>query len=82
MKTYIQQSQSKKLRNKNQKQKPISVLPYENTYGQFYEPNQFIPVEQAMLDKIVNGVRAMAVTLTNKVNKSQMILMFIFEEII
>ncbi|CAF4708510.1 unnamed protein product, partial [Rotaria sp. Silwood2] len=43
----------------------MQILPYENTYGQFYYTDQFIPIEQTMIDKIVYGVQAMAAALTN-----------------
>ncbi|CAF5073692.1 unnamed protein product, partial [Rotaria sp. Silwood1] len=65
-----QQNQSKQLRKKNRNQnQTIQISPYENTYRQFYYPNQFIPIEQAMIDKIVYGVQAMAAALSNTVNK-------------
>ncbi|CAF1261150.1 unnamed protein product [Adineta steineri] len=49
-------------KNKNQ---IIQLLPYENTYGQFYYPYQFQSIEPTMIEKIINGVQSMASTLTN-----------------
>ncbi|CAF3346668.1 unnamed protein product [Rotaria sp. Silwood2] len=61
-----QQNQSKQLRKKKKNQnQTMKILPYENTYGQFYYTDQFIPIEQTMIDKIVYGVQAMAAALTN-----------------
>ncbi len=64
-------NQSKKL--KKNKDQIIRILPYENTYGQFYYPDQFISIEKTMIDKIINGVQAMATSLTNTVNKKKSI---------
>jgi hypothetical protein len=64
-------NQSKQLRiNKKNTYQTIEILPYENTYGHFYYPDQFIPIEHKMIEKIIHGVQAMAATLTNTVNKT------------
>jgi hypothetical protein len=55
-------------RNKKNQMKIIRILPYENTYGKFYYPDQFISIEKSMIDKIINGVQAMAMALTNTVS--------------
>lgn len=49
----------------------IQILPYENTYKEFYYPDQSISIEKPMIDKIVYGVQAMAIALTNKVRKTK-----------
>jgi uncharacterized protein YijF (DUF1287 family) len=54
---------------KYKKDQIIQILPYENTYAQFYFPDRFIPIEESMIGKIVNGVQAMATALTNTVNQ-------------
>ncbi|CAF0923040.1 unnamed protein product [Adineta ricciae] len=57
--------------NKQKRQKKTTssgsfeILPYENTYGQFYHSNQFSSIESAMIEKIIQGVHAMIATLTN-----------------
>ncbi|CAF4553692.1 unnamed protein product [Rotaria socialis] len=62
-----EQNQSKQLRTKRKKKnRTIQILPYENTYNEFYYPDHFISIEQTMIDKIVNGVQAMATSLTNR----------------
>ncbi|CAF1625727.1 unnamed protein product [Rotaria magnacalcarata] len=62
-----EQNQSKQLRTKRKKKnQTIQILPYENTYNEFYYPDHFISIEQTMIDKIVNGVQAMAAALTNR----------------
>ncbi|CAF4799948.1 unnamed protein product [Rotaria socialis] len=61
-----EQNQSKQLRTKRKKKnKTIQILPYENTYNEFYYPDHSISIEQTMIDKIVKGVQAMATALTN-----------------
>lgn len=55
---------------KKSKQNPpkiIEILPYENTYSSFYYPDQSISIDKSMLDKIIRGVQAMAMALTNAV---------------
>ncbi|UJR31391.1 hypothetical protein I4U23_018885 [Adineta vaga] len=42
----------------------LQILPYENTYSQFYYPNQILPIESTMIEKIIHGVQAMIATLT------------------
>ncbi|CAF0920812.1 unnamed protein product [Adineta ricciae] len=57
--------------NKQRRQKKttsggiLEILPYENTYGQFYHSNQFSSIESTMIEKIIQGVHAMIATLTN-----------------
>lgn len=53
------------------KDRIIQILPYENTYKEFYYPDQSISIEKPMIDKIVYGVQAMAIALTNKVRKTK-----------
>ncbi|CAF1561008.1 unnamed protein product [Adineta steineri] len=62
MKQSHNQCKNKINKNKNQ---IIQLLPYENTYGQFYYPYQFPSIEPTMIEKIINGVQSMASTLTN-----------------
>lgn len=62
-----QQQWRKKTTKKN---RIIDILPYENTYGQYYYPDQLVTIEQTMIDKIVHGVQAMATALTNSVNRT------------
>ncbi len=76
-----QQKQSKQLRkNKKTKNQIIEILPYENTYGQLYYPNPLTSIDQAMIDKIIHGVQAMAIALTNTVNKHQLTHLFIYKK--
>lgn len=63
--TNSRSTQSKKL--KQNRTKTIEILPYENTYGSFYYPDQSISIDKTMLDKIIRGVQAMAMALTNTV---------------
>jgi len=46
----------------------IDILPYENTYGQVYYPNQSVSIDKLMIEKIVHGVQAMGTALLNSVN--------------
>ena len=65
-----EQNQSKQLRTKRKKKnQTIQILPYENTYSEFYYSDHSISIEQTMIDKIVKGVQAMATALTNRVSK-------------
>ena len=47
----------------------IEILPYENTYGALYYPDQWISIDKVTLEKIMRGVQAMAMALTNTVNE-------------
>lgn len=45
----------------------VTILPHENTYGQFYYPNRSISINSSMIEKIIIGVRAMGAALTSRV---------------
>ena len=47
----------------------IAVLPYENTYAPFYNPDEFTPIQQSLIEQIIGGVQAMAAALTSRVKK-------------
>ena len=51
------------------KSQTIAILPYENTYAPFYNPDDFTPIQQSLIEQIIGGVQAMAAALTSRVKK-------------
>ena len=45
----------------------VAILPYENTYAPFYNPDEFTPVHQSLIEQTIDGVQAMAAALTSRV---------------
>jgi hypothetical protein len=67
------------MRTKKRRHPVIQILPYENTYGRFYHPDELPSVEPSMIEKIIYGVQAMAATLTNPVGEATSSAFFRFQ---